>query len=464
MPMRAGLLAISLGLQCGALAAESAQKPEPQTQSSNKVEPTAPWVPMDGRIEGHIFQDGNMKSADAENAGTENRIVFVPFGDSRSMEAMRARLADPAQREAMRTEHRASLEQLYLDIEEVLNLDSTTHEALMELLTDQYMESLGAMFGEHRPEALFATQRLLEAENRKLDQLRAVLGDDGLERYQEYTATVHERRQVREVDAYLDATNRLSAEQKDRLVKLFREKNQVSVPPPAPSRMSDLLRSRDPRSPTFQEDLQRESQLATIEANQQMLRLWETSNRRMAEQASGFLNPAQSAALAEANEANMARQRKWIEQARTKAGLDPAIPERGKDESPPLRKPAAGEVMLDITVRIDGGEPVHVTHTGANGEPLKFKASEELFVEAEWTLFDDDWIDVRLTFFEEGPNGRRRLQGGAGFGTRARGSGDAAPGDNNIGNRSTSSTIVTGRKAYSVEVSASAAAMTRPDS
>jgi len=339
-----------------------------------------------------------------------------------------------------------------------LNLGSTTHEALMELLTDQHMESLDAMFGDHRPEAFFGTHHRLEAESRKLDQLRAVLGDDGLERYQEYTTTVYERGQVREVDAYLGATDKLSPEQTARLVKLFQEKNRMGIPPPTPSRMSQLLRSRDPRSPTFQEDLQRESQLATIEGNQQLLRLRETSNRWMAERASEFLRPAQNAALAKANESDMARQRQWIEQARTKAGLDPAIPARGSDESTPPRKPATGEVTLDLVVRVNGAEPVHVTHTGPNGESLKFKASEDLLAEVEWTLFDDHWVDVRLTYFEEGPNGLRRLQGGSGFGTMAGVSGGTATGDNVIGARSSSSTIVTGRKAYSVELSASAAA------
>ena len=455
MQMRAGLLAISLGLGYGALATESAPKPEPRTRTSNEVEPAA----SDWRIEGQIFRDGNMKSAEEENSGAENQIFFVPFGErSQSMEEMRARLAVPEQRKAIRTEHRASLEQTYPDIEEVLNLDSTTHEALMELLTDQYMESLDAMFGDHRPEAFVAMHRLLEAENRKLDQLREVLGDDGLERYQEYTSTVHERRQVREVDAYLGATDKLSPELKARLVKLFQEKNQMGIPPPTTSRMSDLLRSRDPGSLTFQQDLQRQSQLATIEGNQQMLRLRETADRWMAERASEFLRPAQNAALAKVNESDLARQRKWIEQARTKAGLDPAIPTRGSDASTAPRKPASGEVTLELMIRVNGGEPVHVTHTGPNGEPLKFKASEDLLVEVEWTLFDDNWVDVRLTYSEEGPNGLRRLRGGSGLGTMASVPGGTSPGDNGIGARGSSSTIVTGRKAYSVELSATATA------
>lgn len=450
MRARTGWPAISLGLACGALATESTHKP---------AEPAAAQRAVEGRIEGGFFR-GGIESA--ESGGAENSIVLVPFGaQSPSMEEMRARLADPEQRKTMRAEYRASLEQSYPDIDHALDLDSTVHEALMELLADQYLESLDAMFatfGDRRREAWPSIHDMAGAENRKLDQLREVLGADGLERYQEYSTSVHERSQVREVDAYLGANDKLSSEQKARLVKLFKEKNQVALPPPGSSRMSKMLRSRDPNSPNFQEEMQRESQLATIEANEQMLRHRETSNRWMAERASGFLSPAQNAALAKANEADMARQRKGIERLRTQAGLDPAIPVRGNEENDPPRKSVAGVVTLDLVVRVNGGESVHVTHTGPNGETVKFKASEELFAEAEWTLFENNWIDVRLTFFEEGPNGLRRLPGGSGFATMGRVPGVMAPGDFSAGGRNSSSTIVTGRKAYSVELSASAVA------
>jgi hypothetical protein len=435
MRVRAGLLAISLALVCGVLATAS---------TTNEGPSVATWAQVEGPVTGQSAVEGS---------DVENRIFFVQPG-SQSMEEMRARLADPEQRKVMRAEHRASLEHSYADAEEELKIDAATREALIELLTDQYLKSMDAMFGDTRREAFPSTRELAEAENKKLDQLREVLGEDGLERYQEYTTTMYERSQVREVDAHLAAADKLSPEQKTRLVKLFKERNAEALPPPGSSRMSNLLRSRDPGSPTFQQDMQRESQLATIEANEQMLRLRETSNRIMTERASGFLKPAQGAALAKVNEAEMAKQRKWIEQSRVKAGLHPSISVRQHQESPPPRKAASGEVWLDLIVRVNGGEPVHVTHTGANGETLKFQASDDLFAEAEWTLYEDNWIDVRLTFFEEGPNGLRRLPGGSGFGTMGSFSSDTAPGDNA---RSSSSTIVTGRKAYSVELSANAA-------
>lgn len=412
---------------------------------------------MEGPVAGQFIQ-GEIGSANMESDGAENRILFVPFdAQSPSMEEMRARLADPEQRKAMRAEQHASLEKSLSDAAEELNLDPATHAALIDVLADQYLESLDAMFAARRPGAFPSMQAMAEAENRKLDQLREVLGEDRLERYQEYTATGYERSQVREVDAMLGAADKLSAEQKTRLVELFRERNRMGIPPPTPPRMSNLMRARDPGSPTFREDLQRESQLATIESNQQMLRLKETSNRWMAERTSGFLTPPQNVALAKTLDADLARQRKWIEQARASAGLDRAIPEQQAEEGIPLRKPAPGDVWLDLLVRVDGGEPVHITHTGPNGAPLKFKASEGLFAEAEWTLFDDNWIDVRLSFFEEGPNGLRRLQGGSGFGTMTRASDDRAPVEG-IESSGRSGTIVMGRKAYTVELSANAGA------
>src|SRR5262245_18293093 len=130
------------------------------------------------------------------------------------MKEMRARLADPEQRKAMRAEQRDGLVRTYPDIEEQLKIDSPTRDALFELLADQHMESLDAMFDQHRRPAMPSMQGMVGTENKKLDQLRALLGEDGLERYQEYTVTAYERQQVREVDALLGPGDKLSPEQK----------------------------------------------------------------------------------------------------------------------------------------------------------------------------------------------------------------------------------------------------------
>ena len=192
-------------------------------------------------------------------------------------------------------------------------------------------------------------QAQVDAENRKLDALREVLGEEGLERYQQYVTTPGERRQVREVEARLAAADKFSPEQKDRLIALFKEKNRKDLPPPAPpSRMSSFLSSRDPGSPTFKEDLQRESQLGTIAANEEILRLRHSSNRWMVEQAAEFLTPTQTSALSKMNEAQTQSLRQWIEKERVRAGLDRAIPERGEERAP-LRKPVSG----DVTRRAD---------------------------------------------------------------------------------------------------------------
>jgi hypothetical protein len=454
MRTRPGLLTISFILASSAsaiIAMESTQTPATQTpQSSEDATPSTFPESAPEVVQGQFF----VTSEGEESAGVENQVIFLsePGDASQSMQQMRARLADPEQREVVRAEHRANLQQLYSDIAEELSLDSATHEALIDLLTDQQMEMLDLIHDQRRREAWMSTQAQVDDQNRKLDDLRGVLGEEGLERYQQYVGTQSERRQVRDVDARLGAADKLSPEQKDRLIALFKEKNRKDLPPPAPvSRMSSLLSSRDPGWAPFNEDLQRESQLATIAANEEILRLRRTSNRWMVEQAAEFLTPTQTSALSKMNEAQTQSLRQWIEKERARAGLDRAIPERGEEHAP-LRKPVSGDVTVELTLKVNGGEPVNVTHTGPNGEPLKFQAADELFVEANWTLFDDDWLDVQLTFFEDGPTGRRRLDSGSGFATTARTSDSPAL-------RGSSGTIVTGRKAYSVELSVGAAAL-----
>jgi hypothetical protein len=451
MRARLGMLTIPFVLVCTAIAMESTQTPSNQTSRASEDAPSASPESAQEALQGQFFI-----SAEAEEgAGVENQVVLARFGDaSQSMQQMRARLADPEQRGAVRAEQRTNLQQLYPDVAEALRLDAATHEALLNLLTDQQMEMLDQVHDEGQREALHSMQAQVDAQNRKLDELRGVLGEEGLERYQQFVGTVSERRQVRDVDARLDAADKLSPEQKDRLIDLFKEKNRKDLPPPLPpERMPSFLNSRDPGSPTFREDLQRASQLATIEANEEILRLEDASNRWMAERAAEFLTPAQASAVAEVNETQTETHRQWIEQARAKAGLDGAIPERSEERTP-LRKPVSREVALEMTISVNGAEPVRVTHTGSNREPLSIQASDELSVEADWTLFDDDWLDVKLTFYEQGPTGRRRLDSAGGFGMLTK-----TP--DGVASRSGGGTnmAVAGRKAYSVEMTVAAMAL-----
>lgn len=73
---------------------------------------------------------------------------------------------------------------------------------------------------------------------------------------------------------------------------------------------------------------------------------------------------------------------------------------------------------------------------------------EGLIAEATPMMYDDDWIDVHLKYYEEGATGRRRLSGGTISTTQARQS-DSSPGGS-------SGTVITGRKGYAVEASVKA--------
>ena len=152
MRTRPGLLTISFilaGSTSAIIAMESTQTPTTQTPQPSE-DPTASSSPVSGQevVQGHFF----VASEGEESAGVENQVIFSSdSGDaSQSMQQMRARLADPEQRVAVRAEQRASLEELYPDVVEVLSLDSATHTKLIDLLTDQHMEMLDLMYGERQ--------------------------------------------------------------------------------------------------------------------------------------------------------------------------------------------------------------------------------------------------------------------------------------------------------------------------
>ena len=134
-----------------------------------------------------VFQ---VMPAPTDNVSGENRVMFASPGDaSDAMNAMRRRLADPAQRAVVRSEQRAVMQGLYQDLEEALQIDGSTASRLLDALTDQEMDRQDAYATEF-PDL----QERADTENRRLDELFVILGERGAERFQDYTATLGPRR------------------------------------------------------------------------------------------------------------------------------------------------------------------------------------------------------------------------------------------------------------------------------
>ncbi|MET0535200.1 MAG: hypothetical protein ABW171_13350 [Steroidobacter sp.] len=364
------------------------------------------------------------------------------------------RFKTPEGRAAVRAEQREQILESHQDIGELLELDAATVSKLVELLADLQTKDLEQFYVSPPPEpartsAWEAIHARAERETAKVKKLRDLLGQEKLERYQAFTTQVNNYRQVATFDAQLDSPHKLNLEQKQQLAELYREQIRSEIDR---SRLS--VRGRSPMFGPMQgqlrshEELQRQSQLMTITANEESWRRMPKSDEQLRQRASAFLTPAQLDVLARMQADKASRLQQWIENARIQAGLSQEIPaeaEEKQSEAPPLLD---GSIKLAVKLTINGGEATHFTHTGRNGEAVTFRA-QGLIVEMQPKLFVDDAFDVRVSYFEPNSSGGRRLIGESGqMGVINRTSPGMPPGTGGSGG-----TVITGNKGYAVELS-----------
>ena len=405
----------------------------------------------------NVFQAVQLRAAASEpksqpGNGMKNQLSFVTGEKAQQLaRQMKERLADPQQRAALRAEQRASIQQQHFQAGRVLGLDPATLSQLIERLTDQQMNHLDQMYEGSNP--AFDSYREAQATTRRLDALRELLGDEGLDRYQDYVATLGERRQVGLVSERLDAGDKLRPDQEERLIALLHEQTLKSIETVwMPGR---LLRDFKGRGMPSRDAMLRESELSTIAGNEASWRSREVTNREIERQAAEFLTSVQLTALSNYQAQEQEKLRQWVESARAHAGMDAKIPEY---PAPPPDVPAAsrqvvdGQVRIDIRLTVNRGEPTVVTQTLRNGASLTFGAGEGLVVEATPTLYDDHWLYVQMNYYEQGTAGKRRLNGGGSFGVQTR-----LP-DGSL-NRGGGGSVVTGRKGYAIDVMIDATAL-----
>jgi hypothetical protein len=379
-----------IGLSAIGTAAEPEESTEPKSRSD--VTPA---------IEGGTFRVEPIKIGPNDN---QSYFQTGPAAQQ-AMDQMRERLKDPVQRVALRREQRQAIEQRHPDIEQALGVSAATKEKLFELLTDEQMEQLDDSMNRGQGYRL-EVQAQADAETRRLTALRDLLGQAGLKEFKKYLATLSEREQVSKFDELLSVNDKLQREQKEKLIELFADQNQ--------QRFAHLRARRSVapmRTLPSAEERRRESQLATIELNEASLRALENSNPLMAKRAAEFLSPIQLEAFSRMNQERAAAQRRWIEQARLQAGLQPQIPEHPVAllAQPEDRTPLTGDIAFEFTVTVNRSSPVTITHTGPNAKPILVEAGDGLWVEATATLFEDHWFDVHLAYLERDASEKRRL-------------------------------------------------------
>lgn len=384
-------------------------------------------------------------------------VIFNTFGDgSEHIRKMRERLQDPQQRAAVRMEHRGYIVDANYDVADVLELDASTYEKFMDLLVDQQMVQLDAVHLRDSPptsefdiESDIANHlQNVERQNQEIEALRALLGQEKLARYQQFRLTLGERGEVRELDEYLKPSDKLSRTQKGWLIELFHESQQrrfLQDHHSAARLLPSLGALRgDTPSP---EELQRRSQLLTIEANENVWRRTPEANRQLRQQAAAFLTEAQLSQFEQLHADKLQQLQQSIEHMRAQAGLSPNIP--AAVEAP---KPTVHEVTRAVRVRIkiavNKAKPATFTEVVNSGTPFTFEMDEGLLVEATPTVFDNDTYALHVEYFEQAQTGKRLIGNIREVGTLSR----PEPGDDWI--MGGSSSVVVGSKAYAVELSA----------
>lgn len=393
-----------------------------------------------------VAEDGQAE----QGSGETNQLRFVTGEEAEQhLQRIKERFADPAQRPALRAEQRAFIQEQYSHAGRVLGLDETKERELIDLLTDQQLERQEQMY--KRPRVPFDSVGQAEETTRQMDALSKLLGEEGVEQFQAYTMTLGERRQVEMFSARLSSSNALSRDQAERLIVLLQERTRQTVESVQSSRW--MMGTWERREMPSREQLQRESQLNTIATNERSWRGRRVVDREIEAKAAAFLTPAQLSELSKYHAEERERSQRWIESARAQAGLDPKIPEQpwtpaGGSEQP--RVAAGAQLQIEIRLKVNRAEPVVVTQTVRNGESFTFEAAEGLTAEAKPVLYEDHWLDLAMTFYEQGVTGKHRLPGGTAFAVRTR-MPDGTPSGGGGGG-----TVITGRKGYAIDATINA--------
>jgi len=384
---------------------------------------------------GQSPEDG--EPAHGEQQGQRpNRFFALGTEANEYAQRMKERLADPEQRAALRAEQRALLVAQNAGVGRALGLDVATEQKLIELLTDQQMKQLEQTSMMSAPDA-FDLHKHAEEATQRMDALSALLGDSKLERYQEFARAQPARYWVSQFVSRLAPTDKLQPDQEDRLIALKQEQFDAASEARGPRQ---ALR-RPLGRPTA--DAMRSLQLQSVRANENSWRRRQVEVPALEQKAAAFLTPTQLAELSKLHAQEQDSLRRYIESVRAQAGLDRSIP-----ETPEVEEEAS--VLIDAQLQIElsmtvNRETTTLLRTVRSGESFTFEAAPRLIVEATPAMYDQEWVELQLNYFEDGVTGRRRLPGTM--------TTTAQPGEfeGPLASRGSGSVVAGGRRGYAVE-------------
>ncbi len=128
----------------------------------------------------------------------------------RFVDRQRELLRDPEYRQAMRTQHRFGLQQAHPDLARELNISQEQADRLLDLLVEQQlrnMENLAPFSADKQPTQAEIAQMQKAMQQRQRDDLKeigALLGNNGMQQWQDYQNSMGARMRVRQLASELD--------------------------------------------------------------------------------------------------------------------------------------------------------------------------------------------------------------------------------------------------------------------
>jgi hypothetical protein len=360
-------------------------------------------------------QVGTVTAAPMGDPKVERRHQVAIMGPSPEFDAhaaqMRKKLADPELRAQVRAEQRAQIDSLNPDLVQVLGLDAAQGSALLDLMTEQQMQYLDLFFVDRSAPRSAADrnaqmQQLTTADLRNKQQIKELIGETRFELYLDYTDTLPERREAAYFDGRLDASNRLTADQKQRLMQILKTQTQQSL---QRRRLTGGMMPSERRSGS--EDPQAAMRRLRVSSMESTFRQMQEDGHLLVARLPEVLTPGQIAVFRDMEAEKLASQRYYVQQARLDAGMSPEFNEGLPAGTLEGRTSVAGPVRLEVNFRTNNNEPIESVLITENGQAATpFEASDGLWVEATPMLFADGSANVSFNFYEEKDGKRRVLQ------------------------------------------------------
>jgi hypothetical protein len=250
-------------------------------------------------------------SAGKEIAGTdqsEEKTEFDPKGMMKSLQKM---MKDPAMKEMLRSQQKATVNMMYGSLMKDLNLSAEEKDKFVELMSENQSSALDnseALFDTDPASRTNAVEALKEREKKLEQDLRAILGDERFAQYADYKGGLGERMQLNQFKQQsADTEWALNDDQTKQLLQLMKEERT----------RQPAVAANDPSEPVKNLEM-----MMSEEAMERQLQSQHDLNQRVLERSRQILSEQQVTQLATFQEQQMNMQRMGLRMARQMFGTN----------------------------------------------------------------------------------------------------------------------------------------------